>query len=24
MPDGTRDTGKRQHILFFNPETITR
>lgn len=24
MPDGTRDTGKRQNILFFNPETITR
>lgn len=24
MPDGTRDTGKRQHIIFFNPETITK
>jgi hypothetical protein len=24
MPDGTRDSGKRQHILFFNPETITK
>ena len=23
MPDGTRDNGNRQHILFFNPETIT-
>jgi hypothetical protein len=24
MPDGTRDNGNRQKILFFNPETITR
>ena len=24
MPDGTRDNGNRQHILFFNPETITK
>jgi hypothetical protein len=24
MPDGTRDNGTRQNILFFNPETITR
>lgn len=24
MPGGTRDNGNRQHILFFNPETITR
>jgi hypothetical protein len=24
MPDGTRDNGNRQNILFFNPETITR
>jgi hypothetical protein len=24
MPDGTRANGNRQHILFFNPETITR
>lgn len=24
MPGGLRDNGKRQHILFFNPETITR
>jgi len=24
LPGGTRDTGKRQHILFFNPETITK
>ena len=24
MPDGTRDNGKRQNILFFNPEVITR
>ena len=24
MPDGTRDNGNRQHILFFNPEAITK
>jgi len=24
MPGGLRDNGKRQHILFFNPETITQ
>jgi hypothetical protein len=24
MPDGTRANGNRQHILFFNPETLTR
>ena len=24
MPDGTRDNGNRQHIIFFNPKTIIR
>ncbi len=24
MPDGTRNNGNRQHILFFNPEAITK
>ena len=24
MPDGRRDNGNRQHVLFFNPERLTK